>query len=106
MIRRPVTLPPGTCLTDVWRHLTEQQRREMLRVVQDEAVAVSREAAAYRAAGVPRHQLTPQQAVAAWEMERRAAAERLQILTDAVGSYRVGNPMRRPPLPVPPLDPP
>lgn len=93
MIPRTVALPPGCCLTDVWRHLPPAARRHMLRVVQDEAEAVSRETAAYRAGRHVARQMTPREAGEAWDQERRAATERRQRLERAMRGYRVGDAM-------------
>lgn len=76
MIPRTPQLPPGRCLTDVWPHLRPEDRRYWLRVVQAEAVDVTREAAAYRCQGRRTSPLTPRQASEAWELEHREAARR------------------------------
>ena len=76
VIPAPLRLPPGRALTDVWPHLSPDLRRRWLRVVQEEATAVRDEAAAQRAGRRPVPVLSPGEAGALWDRERREAAVR------------------------------
>ena len=74
----PLRLPPDRALTDVWPAICRNPdlRRRWLRVVQAEATAVRDEAAAQRAGRRPVPVLSPGEAGALWDRERREAAVR------------------------------
>ena len=44
----PLSLPPGVCLTSVWPHLSLREKQRWVQVVEVEARAVRRDAAAAR----------------------------------------------------------